>query len=474
MTAEPPPNVIADPLIGRTLAGRYRLARKVGEGGMGAVYEAVQEALGRTVAVKILRDKYLDRPEVAQRLVKEAQLASSIEHEHIVRILDSGVTEDGRPFVVMEHLRGESLAERIRREGALPPPFVIELCIQSGGALAAAHARSIVHRDVKPENIFLVGTGDDDRPSVKIVDFGISKSMIGAPGDSNLRLTATGMVLGTPLYMSPEQARGDEELDERVDVYSLGVILYEALTGEVPFTGGNYLGVISQVLGAEVVPPRVLRPELGLSPELEHVVMRAMSRDRDRRYATMTALIADLESARDGNPLDEQAQPPEPDRPRERRPRALWPVGAVLGVGAFALFTIPYFGKLAAPVVVVTPAAPVDAAHRPDALPATVALLVKSEPDGAEVLIGDRSYGIAPRTIMVPPGKVHLTLRLSAHEDSAADAVAGVDPEVTVRLRPLARPPGRPPARSNVHVAPPNPAAKPAGPSGAETLPNPY
>jgi serine/threonine-protein kinase len=279
------------------------------------------------------------------------------------------------------------------------------------------------------------------------------------------------MVLGTPLYMSPEQARGDEELDERVDVYSLGVILYEALTGEVPFRGGNYLGVISQVLGAEVVPPRALRPELGLSAELEHVVLRAMSRDRTQRYSTMAALTADLERARDGHPLDEQPRPPDPDRPRERRPRSLWPIGALLGVATFALFTIPYFGKQTAqPIVVVAPAPSVDAAHRVDALPATVALDVKSEPPGAEVLIGDRSYGNAPRTIHVPRGKLHLTMRLDGYEDGATDAIAGLDPEVTVRLPPIVRSSGKTTTRPSVHGT----APKPPAPSVSETLANPY
>src|SRR6185503_18064406 len=151
---EPPPR--PDPLVGATLLDRYRLTRKIGEGGMGAVYEATHVVLGKSVAVKVLREKYVDRPNVAKRLVQEARLASSIRHEHIIDITDSGKTADGRTFVVMELLDGESLGELIRREGALPEARAIQLARQVAGALGAAHARGIVHRDVKPENVFLV------------------------------------------------------------------------------------------------------------------------------------------------------------------------------------------------------------------------------------------------------------------------------------------------------------------------------
>ena len=331
-------------LLGRLIADRYRLTRKVGEGGMGEVYEATNEGGGETVAVKILRDKYTDRPEVAQRLLNEARLASSIQHENIVRILDSGTTEDGRPFVVMEHVPGESLADRIRREGAQDQALVVRLVLQAASALSAAHARSVVHRDVKPENLIVRGGEDPARASVKIVDFGISKHMAGEAGSSDLRLTATGMVLGTPLYMAPEQARGSDDLDHRVDVYSLGVILYEALTGEVPFRANNYLSVISQVLTGEVIPPRTLRPELSISPALNTVVLRAMHRDRAERYQTMDRLAEDLERIAAGQPLPDMPSVSLPI-PEPRRARAWWPLGVGLGLGALALLTVPRLGS---------------------------------------------------------------------------------------------------------------------------------
>jgi tRNA A-37 threonylcarbamoyl transferase component Bud32 len=299
-----------DPLLGATLADRYRLERKLGEGGMGTVYEGSHIVLGKPVAVKVLREKYLDRPEVAQRLVNEARLASSIRHEHIVDITDSGSTGDGRTFVVMELLDGQSLAELIRKEGPLPEPRAIEIVRQVASALGAAHARSIVHRDVKPENIFVVDKNGQD--FIKVVDFGISKSLRAgeAPDPESQRLTHTGMVLGTPLYMSPEQARGDEDLDHRIDVYALGVILYECLTGEVPFRGNNYNGIIAQVENQEPTPPRTLRPELRITEAVERVVAKSMAKNRNDRYPTMEGFEADLQRVTAGEVGAAPATPP--------------------------------------------------------------------------------------------------------------------------------------------------------------------
>ena len=422
----------SDPLLGQTLVERYRLVRRMGEGGMGTVYEAQQEALGRSVAVKVLRDKYADRPEVARRLVKEAQLASSIEHDHIVRILDSGTTKDGRPFIVMEHLRGESLAERIRREGALPEPFVLAIAEQAASALSAAHARSIVHRDIKPENVFLVEQGGQDGlPAVKIVDFGISKSMAGEAGDSNMRLTATGMVLGTPLYMSPEQARGDDELDERVDVYALGVILYEALTGEVPFRANNYLGVISQVLSAELLPPRQLRPELSISSGVERIVMRAMARERSQRYPTMAAMADDLRRVRTG--ADAVVEPP-----REApRPRFLWPVVVLLGVVTIGVLTVPLWDpkRKTLPTILVS-----SMAHAPKAAPAAL-LSIVSEPPGAQIVVRGTLYGTTPREVSLPRGSTELTLTLDGYEPARVTADVGKLRELKVPLVKTTTPP---------------------------------
>src|SRR5688572_7863503 len=290
-----------DPLIGTVLADRYEVLRRIGEGGMGAVYEARHTVIGKRVAVKVLLEKFVAKSDFVARLLQEARLASSIGHEHIVDVTDFGTTADGRSFVVMEFLDGESLAELAMREAPLPIERSIGIARQVASALGAAHAKGIFHRDVKPENIYLVKRGDAD--FVKVVDFGISKAVkpAGDEGGEGYRLTHTGLLLGTPLYMSPEQARGEEDLDHRVDIWALGILLYECLTGEVPFRANNYLGIISQVLTHVPTPPSRLRPELGISDAVESVVMRAMDKDRARRYQTMAELERDLERLLDGD-----------------------------------------------------------------------------------------------------------------------------------------------------------------------------
>ena len=277
------------------LAGRYEVVRRIGEGGMGAVYEAKHALIGKRVAVKVLLEKFHAKSDFVARLLQEARLASSIGHQNIVDVTDFGTTDDGRSFVVMEFLDGESLADLERREAPLPIERSLRIARQAASALGAAHAKGIFHRDVKPENLYLVRRGDAD--FVKVVDFGISKAVKpgGDDGAEAYRLTHTGLLLGTPLYMSPEQARGDEDLDHRADIWALGVLLYECLTGEVPFRANNYLQIISQVLTHEPLSPSRLRPELGIPDAVDAVVMRAMEKDRARRYQTMAELEGDLE-----------------------------------------------------------------------------------------------------------------------------------------------------------------------------------
>jgi eukaryotic-like serine/threonine-protein kinase len=284
-----------DSLLGIVLAGRYEVLRRIGEGGMGAVYEAKHTLIGKRVAVKVLLEKFHAQSDFVARLLQEARLASSIGHENIVDVTDFGTTDDGRSFVVMEFLDGESLAQLAMREAPLPIERSLRIARQVASALGAAHAKGIFHRDVKPENIYLVQRGDAD--FVKVVDFGISKAVKpgGDEGPEAYRLTHTGLLLGTPLYMSPEQARGSEDLDHRVDIWALGVLLYESLTGEVPFRANNYLQIISQVLTHEPLSPSRLRPELGIPDAVDAVVMCAMEKDRARRYQTMAELEHDLE-----------------------------------------------------------------------------------------------------------------------------------------------------------------------------------
>jgi len=462
-----------DALVGHTLADRYRLTRKIGEGGMGAVYEATHVLLSKPVAVKVLRDKYLDRPEVAKRLVQEARLASSIRHENIVDITDSGATEDGRTFVVMEHLEGNSLAEVIKRDGALPEARVIDIARQAASALGAAHERGIVHRDVKPENIFLVDRGGKD--FVKVLDFGISKTLKrGTLEEESLKLTHTGMVLGTPLYMSPEQARGEEDLDQRIDIWALGVILYECLTAEVPFRATNYLGVISQVLNQEVTPPRKLRPEMRISEAMERVVQKAMARDRDDRYPTMAALVADLDRVASGGVVE----PPRPTAATGARPRtSLWLAAVGVLAGTAALLAVDRFTRAPAPPPAVTPppaSALPSPAPTPPPAPKTVVLHVETTPPGAEIRQGSRVFGAAPRDILLPRSEVpaQLTFHLDGYEDGKTQIVPTTDDSVRVKLTP--RPHARHARSDEKKPQPTTKQPKEQQPSTGETLPNPY
>jgi tRNA A-37 threonylcarbamoyl transferase component Bud32 len=358
-----PPEERFDSLLGVVLAGRYEVLRRIGEGGMGAVYEAKHALIGKRVAVKVLLEKFHAQRDFVERLLQEARLASSIGHENIVDVTDFGTTDDGRSFVVMEFLDGESLASLAMREAPLPIERSLRIARQVASALGAAHAKGIFHRDVKPENIYLVQRGDVD--FVKVVDFGISKAVKpgGDEGPEAYRLTHTGLLLGTPLYMSPEQARGSEDLDHRVDIWALGVLLYECLTGEVPFRANNYLQIISQVLTHEPMPPSQLRPELGIPDAVEAVVMRAMDKDRTRRYQTMAELERDLERLLAGDQNVGVAPVPEGQiaavaRPGLRR----WPLvlaAAAALVGGVALAISRPGGQSEAPIA---PTRPVSAA----------------------------------------------------------------------------------------------------------------
>ena len=361
-----PSSEIFDSLVGATLANRYQIIRRIGEGGMGAVYEARHTIIGKRVAVKVLLEKFLTKSDFVARLLQEARLASAIGHEHIVDVTDFGTTDDGRAFVAMEFLEGESLAQLVMREAPLPVERSLRIARQVASALGAAHAKGIVHRDVKPENVYLIRRGDAD--FVKVVDFGISKAVKQGQGDDtpDYHLTHTGLLLGTPLYMSPEQARGDEDLDERVDVWAMGVMLYECLTGEVPFRANNYLGIISQVLTHTAVPPSRLRPELGIPEAVEAVVMHAMEKDRARRYARMSDVERDLDRLLAGDqnvgPAADAEVPTAPAPVGPSRSRA-WVWGAAIAAlvgGVVMVLARPEAAPEAA-----LPTAPVPGVSRP-------------------------------------------------------------------------------------------------------------
>ena len=279
------------PLIGQVLGNRYRIISILGSGGMGVVYEAEHLGLERPVAVKVLNPVQAKKKNTVKRFQMEARAAGGIGHPNICEVYDMGWLEDGCPYLVMERLHGQTLADRIRKSGGLPFLEAVEVLSQVLAGLMAAHEKGIMHRDIKPENIFLSRRTNAD-PVAKILDFGVSKGMAGGV-EEPLDLTRTGMVMGTPYYMSPEQARGERNLDARVDVYACGVMLYECLTGRRPFLAPNYNALLLQILTENPRPARDLRPDL--PAPFEAIMRRAMARARDDRYPTAAALRRDLQ-----------------------------------------------------------------------------------------------------------------------------------------------------------------------------------
>ncbi len=276
-------------ILGQVLNNRYEVQRLIGEGGMGRVYLAEHVDIGKLVAIKVLHPVYGRMPDLVERFRREARAATRIGHPNIVDVTDSGTTANGSVYFVMEYLEGVELAAVIDREGAIDIRRALEISTQVCRALSAAHAVGIIHRDLKPENVFLTsreGTSD----FVKVLDFGIAKSSEAEEARSK-KLTSPGMAMGTPEYMAPEQAAG-KPADERCDVYALGAILYEMLTGAPPYTGDNFMEILTRKATLEPTPPRQLRPEI---PEaVEELLLRAMSRTPDGRPPSMEALEYEL------------------------------------------------------------------------------------------------------------------------------------------------------------------------------------
>jgi tRNA A-37 threonylcarbamoyl transferase component Bud32 len=274
----------AAPAPGQTF-GRYRIVRRLGEGATGLVYEAEHLDLRKRVALKVLRPGFADDAAVVARFVREGTAAARIRHPHVVDVTDVG-TEHGLPYLVMELLEGETLGALVAR-GASSVEATATLLLPVCAAVSAAHSRGVLHRDLKPDNIFLV-RAQRGSAQPKVLDFGIAKIL----DDASLSLTATAGVVGTPFYMSPEQARGARELDARSDQYALGVILYECVTGRKPFVAPTLFSLTAEITAGALVPPRALRPEV--PPGFEEVVLRAMSRDPEGRFPSVHALGAAL------------------------------------------------------------------------------------------------------------------------------------------------------------------------------------
>ncbi|MGF1465098.1 MAG: serine/threonine protein kinase [Sandaracinaceae bacterium] len=510
--AEERQEVPSDPLLGRVIDGRYRIERQIGEGGMGVVYLATHTVLARRLALKVLRGDNSRDPDVVQRFMQEAQAATSIGHPNIIDISDFGRLPDGSVYFVMEYLDGASLADVIARGGSVPSEDSLHLVRQIASALEAAHARGIVHRDLKPDNVYLIQQGNDPQ-FVKVLDFGIAK--VGGGGS---KLTKTGMVFGTPHYMSPEQAAG-HSVDQRTDVYALGVIMYEMFTGKVPFDADTFMGILSKHMFEIPTRPSDLGAPLG---PLEAVILRALEKSPQDRYQTMTELLGDLDRIAAGEALTSSAPSgvaPPGDLARALEPSyaarasdlpgapggalagaarwglalvALVAIGGIVGTAVFFLTGEPEDPRAFAqppgsatvdgPEGTGGPEPPGGANATADgtpegagrgraeelppapAEPATIALT--TVPAGAEILIDGTMVGNAPLDLVRPTEPVPLVLRLRGFQDTELRVGPETAEELIVSLERRRRPAARPrpqPARTEEPPPAPRPPARRPG-----------
>jgi serine/threonine-protein kinase len=348
--------------------GSYVVREVLGQGGMGTVYLAEHAVIGKKVAIKVLKRDLAGHDNLVARFINEAKASAMVGHPGIVDVIDVGQLPSGVPYLVMEYLQGESLSQRIARVKQLPLRDATTITWETASAVGAAHAKGIIHRDLKPENLFLARDPGTEIDRVKVLDFGIAK-LHTSPSKVS---TQTGAVMGTPVYMSPEQSRGArEEVDERTDVYSLGIILYEMLCGSPPFQGQAFGDLLLRHMTEEPAPPSSHNSEV--SEELEAVILRALAKRREDRYESMRALQVGLSGAIDGLrdktpvPFDvRRLAPPRTLTPPVAartpvteglvgRPRRGWMVAgvvAVAGIGGYLVFRAsgrPVTAPVAAP-----------------------------------------------------------------------------------------------------------------------------
>ncbi|HSN99527.1 MAG TPA: serine/threonine-protein kinase, partial [Candidatus Nanopelagicales bacterium] len=287
--------------IGDVVAGKYRVERLLGQGTMGTVVAAMHEQLQRRVAIKVLVEGASG--EVVQRFLREARAAVRLKSEHVAQVLDVGELADGSPYMVMEYLEGWDLAQRLERGGAMPVEEAVTYALHACEAMAEAHAAGIIHRDLKPANLFLT-MGKGGTPVVKVLDFGISKVPVGTPGEEQgVTLTQADTMLGSPLYMSPEQMRSAKTVDVRADIWSIGAVLYQLLTGRVPFEAESLIELIGKINSEAPAPLRVHRPDI---PEgLEGAILRCLRKAREERFGSVGELAQAIAPFA---PMDEAAR----------------------------------------------------------------------------------------------------------------------------------------------------------------------
>jgi serine/threonine-protein kinase len=407
---------VVDVPIGSLLAGKYRIEQVLGHGGMGSVYLAENVDIGRKVAIKFLHGDFAADAGMVARFRQEARAAAAVGHPGIVDVLDLGTTDDGSEFIVMERLEGETLGSRIKREGRMAPAEAVRIACDVLAALGAAHERRILHRDLKPENVFLVA-----RPvaATKILDFGISK--FGGEGD--VSLTQTGAVMGSPLYMSPEQARGARDVGPASDLYAVGAILYEALTGTPPFTGASYNEVLANLLTEQHRPLVEVRPEVGV--ELGSIVDSLLAKSTADRPQNARAVQFALQQAIAdvGAPV---TTPPHKALAGAPADTAAWSArrpGLLLAVGGLALIVVvaaavlrPHRGEgtppSSAPALPSSAPAPPSSAAPAAVKPAVAAIELRliARPPSARWSLDGEPLGCNPCSVGREPGSRHLAV----------------------------------------------------------------
>jgi len=390
----PPP---ADLAPGTIVAERYRIVRRLGQGGMGVVFVAQHLTLEREVALKVLARDLARHETLVARFEREARAASKIGHHNIVNVLDFGRTDEGAPFIVMELLAGLDLGRTLRRDGAFSLARAAHVTRQLCAAMGAAHEKGVVHRDLKPENVFLC-----DGDVVKVLDFGLARFADAQP------LTQAGMVFGTPEYMAPEQARG-ERADHRADIYAVGCILYEMLTGSVPYVGADAATVLAGHLGEPLEPASRRAPHLGIPRALEGVIECALHKEPAQRFPSMGALAAAIERAARAEASRAAAAPstreaPIPPVPRSRAGLAI--LAAVVVAGAAVLAVSSLSGRAIVPAPAPPTPAPAASVSVPAPAPAPAPapdeprqpreVTIDSDPPNADVFRGAERLGATP------------------------------------------------------------------------------
>ena len=422
-----------DSLIGFVLADKYRIVRQIGRGGMGIVYEAEHIQLGKRVAIKLILEKYAEDTEAIARFQREALAASRIGNPHIIDVSDIGNAHDGRPFVAMELLTGHPLSQILEMSGPLPTWRAIAIMRQVLRAVGAAHAKGIIHRDLKPDNIFLIGQ-DDQHDFVKLLDFGISKVVDPDEQVAFTKLTSTGVVMGTPLYMAPEQAMGNP-VEAGADIYACGVILYELLAGKPPFEGATYAVLVAKLLTAPPPPLGEVRPGLPLA--LVNAVHRALEKEPHRRFASAEQFAAALPGDRSPSQLElagtlDSGMKVARVRQRPRR----WPflamaLALLVGVATAGVLIVtqtkPAEKKPPEPAAAKVDPPPQQAPKPPPSPPVitTGTLAVETSPAGAEISVDKLAYGKSPIVVTLEGGTHHVHVELPGY--------SVIDYEATVR-----------------------------------------